>query len=248
MLITRLLAAFAIWAVLAVQSDAQQTVRVGVAATGAPYSFHDDATNTDQGFMVDVINEVAKRANLKLQFQSMAFDTLIPSLTNNRIDLIVATLGISDARKMQIAFSQKVYSDSDALLVPQSDASKYGTYDDLNGKILGLQKGVVPLTSLHTDKYAKIRIYDGGPDVMRALVAGDVQVAVVNRSIAGYLLKTGGFPTLQIVPSFKPTTFGDVAFGLRKDETSLLGMVNDALAKIKADGTLDAILVKWAVQ
>ena len=83
---------------------------------------------------------------------------------------------------------------------------------------------------------------------MRGLVAGDVQAAVANRSIAGCMLKTGSFPTLHLVPSFKPTTFGDVAFGLRKDETALFGTVNDAFAKIQADGTLDTILNKWAVE
>jgi ABC-type amino acid transport substrate-binding protein len=149
---------------------------------------------------------------------------------------------------MQIGYSQTVYTDYDALIVTKSDSTQYATYDDLKGKVLGLQKGIVPLTSLHTDLYPKIRIYDGGPDVMRALVAGDIDVAVANRSIVGYQLKIGAFPTLQLVPSFKPTTFGDIAFGLRKDDARLTGIVDDALSKVRAAGTLQTILEKWGVQ
>ena len=247
MAIARFLAALALCALVTTGASAQQATRVGVASIGAPFSFHDDATNTDQGVMVDVINEIGKTAGLKLQFQSVDVASLTTALTSSKIDLIAATLPVNPQRK-DIAFSQKVYTDSDALITPKSDAGTYATYDDLKGKILGLQKGVVPLQSLHTDLYKRIRIYDGGPDVMRALVAGEVDVGVTNRSIAGYLLKTGTFPTLQLVPTFKPTTFGDIAFGLRKDDSRLLTTVDGALASMRAAGTLNPILEKWGVQ
>ena len=248
MAINRLLAGMAMWAILSGSALAQQAVRAGVASIGAPFSFHDDASNTDKGIMVDVVNEIGKTASLKLQLQSVMFSSLLSALTTNKIDLIVATLAVTPDRQAQIALSQKVYTDSDALIVPKTDATEYAGYDDLKGKVLGLQKGVVSLQALHTDLYPKIRIYDGGPDVLRALVAGDIEVGVTNRSISGYLLKMGAFPTLQLVPTFKPTNFGDIAFGVRKDDARLLGTVNDALAKIQAAGTLDTILVKWGVQ
>ena len=229
-------------------ASAQQTVRIAIATPGAPFSFHDDAANMDKGLMVDVINEVAKTAGLKLQPQSVVFASLIQTLLMGKADLIVGTLAITPTRKAQMAFSRTVYTDSDALIVPQADTASYATYDDLKGKVLGLQNGVVPLTSLHTDLYPKIRIYDGGPDVMRALVAGEIEVGVANRSISGYQLQIGAFPTLRLVPSFKPTTFGDVAFGIRKENAALVSTVDTALAKIEADGTLAAIFKKWGVQ
>jgi ABC-type amino acid transport substrate-binding protein len=238
----------ALWAIASSPASAQQTVRVGVATIGAPFSFHDDATNRDQGLMVDLINEIGKTANLKLQLQPTTFASILQALITSKIDVIAATLPVIPQLKMQIGYSQTVYTDFDALIVAKSDSTQYATYDDLKGKVLGLQKGIVPLTNLHTDLYPKIRIYDGGPDVMRALVAGDVDVGVANRSIAGYQLMIGAFPTLQLVPSFKPTTFGDIAFGLRKDDARLTGIVDDALGKVRAAGTLKTILEKWGVQ
>ena len=247
--IARVLVALAVCALFSSPAPAQQqTVRAAVATIGAPFSFHDDATNSDQGLMVDLINEIAKTADFKLQLQPTAFASLMQSLTDGKADILVATLGVTPDRKATIAFSQTVFTDSDALFVPRSDATKYASYDDLKGKILGLQKGIVPLKNLHTELYPKIRIYDGGPDVLRALVAGEIEVGVVNRSVGGYQLKIGAFPTLQLVPTFKPTTFGDIAFGLRKDNPRLLSTVDGALAKIQAAGTLNAILAKWGVQ
>jgi len=246
-MITRLLVALALWAFASTASNAQQTVRAGVAITGAPFSFHDDATNIDQGLMVDLIKEVSKTAGFRLELQPMAFSALIPALTNNRVDVLVGTLGITPERSAQISFSQKVYTDSDALIVPKGDSTGYTNYADLKGKILGLQKGVVALTSLRTDLYPRIRVYDGGPDLLQALTAGDVEVGIANRSIAGYLLKAGAFPTLQLVPTFKPTVSIDVAFGMKKDP-ALLKTIDGALATLQATGVLNTILVKWGVQ
>lgn len=246
--VTRVLAALAMWVLLSSPSTAQQAVRVGVATVGAPFSFHDDSTNTDQGLMVDLINEIGKTGSLKVQLQPVVFSSLVSSLTNGKVDIIVGTLAVTAERKGEMSFSHTVYTDSDALILPKADPAKYTSYDDLKGKVLGLQKGVVLLQALHTDLFPKIRIYDGGPDVMRALAAGEVDVGVANRSIAGYLLKKGDFPTLQLASSFKPTTFGDIAFGLRKGDPGLLNTVDAALAKIEAAGTLNAVLEKWGVR
>jgi polar amino acid transport system substrate-binding protein len=246
-MLTRILVALAFWALAGTPSNAQQTIRAGVAITGAPFSFHDDASNSDQGLMVDLIKEIAKTAGFRLELQPMAFSALIPALTTNRVDVLVGTFGITPERKAQISFSQKVYTDSDALIVPKTDTTGYVSYEDLKGKVLGLQKGVVALTSLRTALYPKIRIYDGAPDLMQALAAGEVDVGVANRSIVGYLLKTGAFPSLQLVTTFKPTVLVDVAFGMRKDE-ALLKTVDGALATIQSAGTMNTLIGKWGMQ
>lgn len=40
---------------------------------------------------------------------------------------------------------------------------------------------------------------------------------------------------------------GDVCLVVRKGDAELLGRINKAIAKIKADGTLAAIVQKWGI-
>jgi polar amino acid transport system substrate-binding protein len=247
-LIGRFLVALAIFAAPAAIAEAQTSLKAGVADIGAPFSFHDPVSNSDRGLMVDVLQQVSKLEGTSPQLQSMPFTFLIQSLAQGKIDVAVGTLAVTQTNQAQIDFSQKVFTDSDALIVPLTDTAKYTTYDDLKGKILGLQQGVVPLESLHTDLYPKVRIYGGGQDLISALAAGQVDVAIANRSIAGYLLKMGLFPTLQLVTTFKPTTFGDIAFGVKKGNAPLVAKLNDGLTQLKANGGLDTILKTWGVE
>jgi polar amino acid transport system substrate-binding protein len=48
-----------------------------------------------------------------------------------------------------------------------------------------------------------------------------------------------------VVDGFQPLRRVPIAFGVKKGNAALLAKINDGLAKIKADGTLDKILKKW---
>jgi polar amino acid transport system substrate-binding protein len=61
------------------------------------------------------------------------------------------------------------------------------------------------------------------------------------------MISQGNFPNLQLVKSYKPTVVGNVGIATRKGETELMTKINAALAKLKANGGLDAINKKWGL-
>jgi polar amino acid transport system substrate-binding protein len=225
---------------------AEQTLKVGSTPTGIPFTFLDTKTNTIQGVMVDMIREVGKRAGFATTIDPLPFSALIASLTSSKIDLISAAMYITPVRQQQIDFSDPIYTYGEGLFVPKKDTKDYVGFDDMKGYAVGVQVGtayVEPLKKLFTE----VKIYDTIPDLLRDVNAGRIQAGFADYPIVAYNLQQGGFPEVRLVKSYKPTITGSLGIGIRKGQDEMLKKINTALAAMKSDGTIKAILAKWGL-
>jgi polar amino acid transport system substrate-binding protein len=246
--IRRILVAAAILLGTALAPAAGEQVRkVGSTPTGIPFTFLDTKTNTIQGVMVDLVTEVGKLAGFSVAVEPMQFSTLIAALTSDKIDIISAAMYITPARREVIDFSEPVYSYGEGLIVPKNDATAYETFADLRGKTVGAQVGTVYVERLQTGLFAEVKIYDTIPDILRDVNTGRLQAGFADYPIVAYNLQQNLFPDVRLVRSFKPTITGSIGIGVRKRDGELLGAINAALARLKADGSLQKILAKWGL-
>ncbi len=90
-------------------------VRVGIYVYDYPllYLSNDNLGGLDY----DIMNEIAKAENLKLEYIQTQFSELIPSLQNNIIDIAIAGISITEDRKKLVSFSDKYYSSSQSIIV-----------------------------------------------------------------------------------------------------------------------------------
>jgi len=228
-------------------ASAQQAMKVGSTPTGIPFTFLDTKTNTIQGVMVDIITEVGKRAGFAVQVEPMQFSTLIAGLTAGKIDLISAAMYITPPRKEQIDFSDPIYTYGEGLLVPKADTKNYVTFDDMKGMTVGAQVGtayVEPLKKV----FGEVKIYDTIPDILRDVNAGRIQAGFADLPIVAYNLQLGNFPETRLVRSYKSTITGSIGIGIAKGKDEQLKKINAALAAMKADGAITAILKKWGLE
>ena len=65
------------------------------------------------------------------------------------------------------------------------------------------------------------------------------EVAACQDGCVGDLIRPG----LKVLP--EPLTTEEYGMAIRKDTPELTKAVNDAIAKLKADGTYNAIVAKW---
>ncbi|CAK8737695.1 Nopaline-binding periplasmic protein [Sodalis praecaptivus] len=80
-------------------ADAQDVQRVRVAIEGAfPPLNALDSHGQLQGFDVDLIHDLCRRAKVECQLESGAWATLVPGLNVGKYDLVM-TLGINEKRK-----------------------------------------------------------------------------------------------------------------------------------------------------
>lgn len=242
--------ALAGWAALGVlPASAQQTMRVGSTPTGIPFTFLDTASNQIQGVMVDIVTAIGKDSGFEVKIEPMGFSTLISSLTSSRIDLIAAAMYITEARKQVIDFSEPIYSYGDGLFVPKSDTKDYKELADLKGSVVGVQLGTAFVDPLQkSGLFSEVKLYDTIPDIMRDVNAGRIKAGFADAPIVAYNLQQGRFPEVHLVKGYKPMVVGSVGIGVRKADADLLKRVNASLAKLKGDGTIKKILVKWGLE
>src|SRR5581483_4698426 len=93
-----ILIAMSVLAATSLSAYSQQSVRVGTNSNGAPWSFHDAASNSEKGVSVELIEEIAKDAGLQIQLVPMAFGELIAALNAKKVDIIAANLLINPDR------------------------------------------------------------------------------------------------------------------------------------------------------
>jgi polar amino acid transport system substrate-binding protein len=229
-----------------ISSQAQLVLRAGTNPAGVPASFFDSNSNTYRGVSVDLITEIGKDAGFQVQFTPIGLPELIPALTSNKIDIIVANTAITPERKALIDFSEPFLEFSDGLVIAKSDTAEYKSIEDLKGKVIGTGKSTPQLAAIQkTGLFPEIKLFDNWIAVMREVSEGRIDAGIVGDKAAIYELRQGEFPNLQLVKSYKPMFSGRVAFGLRKSDGELLRKIDAAIEKLKANGTVAKILAKY---
>ncbi|HEY2420896.1 MAG TPA: transporter substrate-binding domain-containing protein, partial [Neobacillus sp.] len=78
---------------------------VGTEGLYFPVTYFDKDTKKLTGFDVEVVKELGKRLGLKVEFKTMEFDGILPSLRSGKIDLAANDFTITDERKQKFDFT-----------------------------------------------------------------------------------------------------------------------------------------------
>lgn len=222
--------------------------KVGATASGSPFTFLDIKSNSIQGMMVDVAQAVGKAGGFDSQIEQTSFAALIPSLTSGKLDFISAGMLKTDERSKVVDFTDPVYAYGEGLIISADDNASYPDLEALKGEVVGVQAGTVfydMLTQLGIFK--EVRTYDSIGDMVRDLSLGRIKAAVGDQPVVAYQIRQKLFRGVKLAADYKPTHVGAVCLVVRKGDGDTLGRLNQAIASIKADGTLAGILKKWGL-
>jgi polar amino acid transport system substrate-binding protein len=115
-------------AVRAIQQDwvGNDTLIVGTEALYAPYEFYQWGELS--GIDIDIMYTIGKMLNKNIKFADMNFDVLIPSLVNEKTDLCIAAMSITEERSNSIDFSIPYDKNESVIVVhtPQHALEKIG--------------------------------------------------------------------------------------------------------------------------
>lgn len=219
---------------------------VGASSSGVPFTFLDVETGSPRGIMVDIVRAVGEDAGFSTEVRMLPFNALIPSLTSGRIRLIAAAMVITEARKEIVDFSEPVYSYGEALIVATSDATEYRSLEELKGKVVGAQVGTVYIDALQASGlFPEVKVYDSIADILRDVGVGRIEAGFGDHPIVAHQLGLGTHPEVRLVRSYESRIVGSIGIGVRKGEQELLGRINESLARLKGNGTLERILAGW---
>jgi polar amino acid transport system substrate-binding protein len=245
-----LLAALAGAATSAELPDLQgRTIQAVTENAYTPLNFVDPKTGQGIGWEYDAVNEIGKRLNAKIVWNTMAWDPMIQAIHDGQYDVGMDGISITDERKKQVAFSDP-YMDNKEYMLVRADETRITSKDDFSADtdlLIGAQAGTSGFYASVYDildgdeQNPRIKLFDTFGASVQALKSGDVDMVLMDQaSIDGYIgadpgvFKTVGDPV------------GSDQFGfIFKPGSDLVAPFNAALASMKDDGTLDGLNRKW---
>jgi polar amino acid transport system substrate-binding protein len=212
----------------------------GDAEGGAPYQMP-DPNNPEKiiGFEVDIAEALGKRLDMNPRFVQQQWDGLVPGLERGEYDAVIAGLEITQERLEKISFSSPYYYSTLSMTV-RLDETRIRTPENLPARTVGTLKATLAERYLHEIGVTDVKTYDNQAHPYIDLLLGRLDAVVMDTPIALYYAYGQQFHNVELASTKFP-----IAIGLRKDDTALLAAVNDALAKMRTDGTLKAIYQQW---
>lgn len=220
-------------------SNQEKILKVGIEASYPPYEFIQDGNLS--GFDVDIINELAKRAEFKIEFVNMSYDALIPALMGKKIDLIISSMGITPQRAQNVDFSVSYFKDKNVYLKHKD--SDFSQKDDLKSKNICVLLGSIQENAAKQILDAKVVANENMLNCFLNLDSKKTDAIVTDKASAMNFLKQ--YPNIS---AFYEEDDGSEGFGIafRKNEfKDLITKVNQHLKEMKDDGTLEKFLIKY---
>ena len=220
---------------------AAEDVKVGMSGSYYPFTFV--KKDQLQGFEVDMWNEVAKRNDYNVEFVTSNFSGLFGLLESGRIDTISNQITMTDARKAKYLFANPYVVDG-AQVVTRKGSDIKGL-QDLKGKTVAVNLGSnyeQLLRKSDTGNEITIKTYD--TNIEQELALGRIDAYVMDRVSAAQLIKQHNLPFVLAGNTFETI---ENAWPLLNNEKGqrLQAELNEALAAMRADGTLRKISEKW---
>lgn len=197
-----------------------------------------------EGIDVEVAAAIAEKLGLELQVDDMDFDGALLAAQNGKSDIVMAGVTVTEERQAVLDFTTSYAKGVQVVIVPED--SDIATIDDLEGKMIGTQRGTTGYlycsATPEDGGYGEdsVTAYDDGATAVQALVNGQVDCVVIDNAPAQeYVKANAGLKILETA-----FTEEDYAIGLAKG-SELTEAINTALAELTADGTIQAIIDKY---
>ena len=225
-------------------------LNVGVKADVLDFGFLNPKTNQYEGYEIDIARELAKRLlgdPNKVKFTTVTPKTRSALLDSGELDLVIATITITDQRKLVLDFSPPYFTDGIALLVQKSSGIK--GLADLNNKTIGVAKGADTATRL-TNKAADMgnvllnfSAFETYGEILAALQAGRVQAFSTDGAILKYYEQQD--PSTVILPD----RYSNEDYGVanKKGNDSLRDWVTAQINDLRNSGALKRWQQKWGI-
>jgi polar amino acid transport system substrate-binding protein len=226
-------------------------IKVGTSADYPPFESVDKNGNK-VGFDVDLMTEIAKRLNVKLEWVDMPFDSLIAAVQEGKIDASISAFNYSEERDKTIDFSDTYYTSEDAFTVADGFQGTLAKPEDVAAYKVGVQTGTTQndwLTNTLVKDGAlpesNLFRYDRVDQAMLDLKNGRIDVMMSDyipaQALAGQL---GG---LKIV-YHGVLSSGPMNIVIPEKDAELQKAINTIIKQLQSEGFIDKLAVKYFAQ
>jgi polar amino acid transport system substrate-binding protein len=236
MTLTKLLAGVAIVAITATTAMAGNVVRMGTEGAYAPYNFINDKGEVD-GYERELGDELCKRAQLECTWVTNDWDSIIPNLVSGNYDTIMAGMSITDERDEVIDFTSEYFPSDPSSYVALSSADASATKGVVAAQTATIQAAYVAESDATVVEFATME------DTIAAVRNGEADSVLADHAALKDIVDASGGALAFVGEDV--SIGGGVGMGVRESDKELRDKFEAAIASMKADGSLNAMIAKW---
>jgi len=226
---------------------------VGVSAGGLPFGAVQDGV--DVGFDIEMVERFAASIGREVKFSQMPFGALIAANASGKVDMIAASIFITEERQQRIDFSDPYSETAGRAYTLKTNIAGAGgatsgggvkplltAIDDLRGKRIAVQLGTVyDMYATRTFPGATVVQFNTFQEVTLAVSAGKVDAGLSDLDTLNEVRRAND----DLVPFGKPIFASEVAAGFAKSSTDLRASFNAFLKSIRENGTHADMVDRW---
>jgi arginine/lysine/histidine/glutamine transport system substrate-binding/permease protein len=195
-----------------------------------------------EGFDIELMKAIGEAAGLKVEFQSLPFDGIIPALQAGTIDAAISAMTITPERAKTVSFSRPYFKAGLAIAVRESDTATK-SLDNLKGKKIAVQIGTTGADKAKQVAGAQVRTFDSAPLALQELANSNVDAVINDAPVTLYAIKSGNIKGVKVA-SDQLLTQEFYGIAAPKDSPNLQ-KINAGLKTIIDNGKYAEIYKKW---
>lgn len=225
-------------------------------ATDAPSRFRDftdiDVFGNVIGFDPDVMADISADAGFEYEFVVTSYSGLLESIANNEFSAAMSGLILPDELEEGLLYTDP-YLEVGQVLVVRANEDELLDYRQIGpGLEIGVQmftKGEQAARDLLGLTDTDLRLFNGTPEALQALIDGEVQGVIIDSDDAIHF--TTSFPQqLRIAGGSGSSAWisrNSYVIAVHAENQQLLTLFNEAILRAKMDGTIDRLTRAWLI-
>jgi len=222
------------------------TLRVGMTGDYKPFSYYDPTTNSFSGLDVEMAEALGKALGVKVVYVHTAWPQLMKDFEADQFDIAMGGISITLDRQRKGLFSTPIMREGKTPIARCTDASKYGTLDDIDQpgtRIITNPGGTNERFARAHIKSAEIKVYNDNVTIFDQIARGDADLMMTDASETRYQQKLHPGVLCAVHPE-QPFDFAEKAYWLQRD-AALKAFVDQWLHISMEDGSFKRLMAAW---
>ncbi|MEM0936776.1 MAG: transporter substrate-binding domain-containing protein [Pseudomonadota bacterium] len=221
-------------------------LKVGTTGDWNPMSVRNPATNSYEGFDIDVMSQLAEDLGVEVEFVPTDWKTLVNGVVAGQYHM-TGSASISPPRMKVAGFSESYISVEIFPFTHTDKAGDFDGYDSIN------QEGVTVATTLGTTfealarewfPNAEIKVVEAPARGFQEVIAGRADVFITSNIEGSTLVEK--FPLVRVAGT-EPRAPSPIAMLLPQDDQVWINYVNNWVKVKQAQGFFDEVRANWGL-
>ena len=244
-IVSAVLLAGAVTAAPALAADLQDILSAGKVRIGVPIDVPPfgsvDANNAPVGLDVDMANMIAEALGVELELQQITGANRIPYLATDRLDIVIAAMGATPERALQVAFTSPYAALSTGVFGPDSIA--VSSPEELTDQTVAVARGTTQdLLLTERAPNATILRFDDDATAAAAFLSGQAQLLATADVVAKDMMDKD--PNVQLNAKFI-LQFSPTYIAIQQGNPELLRWLDTFIHVNMISGAMSDLSVKW---